>query len=58
MNTAMDLTTGRNAHQAIDKLLEYLNNDGYTYIVDIDLEKFFAYVFLMINDITLKKNNT
>lgn len=31
---------GRNAHQAIDKLLEYLN-DGYTYIVDIDLEKFF-----------------
>lgn len=26
--------------QAIIKLLEYLN-DGYTYIVDIDLEKFF-----------------
>jgi RNA-directed DNA polymerase len=31
---------GRRAQQAIMKLLEYLN-DGYTYIVDIDLEKFF-----------------
>lgn len=31
---------GRNAQQAVVKLLEYLN-DGYTYIVDIDLEKFF-----------------
>lgn len=31
---------GRRAQQAIVKLLEYLN-DGYTYIVDIDLEKFF-----------------
>ena len=30
----------RRAQQAIVKLLEYLN-DGYTYIVDIDLEKFF-----------------
>lgn len=30
----------RRAQQAIIKLLEYLN-DGYTYIVDIDLEKFF-----------------
>lgn len=30
----------RSAQQAIIKLLEYLN-DGYTYIVDIDLEKFF-----------------
>lgn len=30
----------RSAHQAIIKLLEYFN-DGYTYIVDIDLEKFF-----------------
>ena len=30
----------RSAHQAIIKLLEYLN-EGYTYIVDIDLEKFF-----------------
>ena len=30
----------RRAEQAIVKLLEYLN-DGYTYIVDIDLEKFF-----------------
>ncbi len=31
---------GRRAQQAVIKLLEYLN-DGYTYIVDIDLEKFF-----------------
>lgn len=31
---------GRRAQQAVVKLLEYLN-DGYTYIVDIDLEKFF-----------------
>jgi group II intron reverse transcriptase/maturase len=31
---------GRRGQQAIIKLLEYLN-DGYTYIVDIDLEKFF-----------------
>ena len=31
---------GRRAQQAITKLLEYLN-DGYDYIVDIDLEKFF-----------------
>ena len=30
----------RRAQQAIVKLLEYFN-DGYTYIVDIDLEKFF-----------------
>lgn len=34
---------GRNAQQAIIRLLEYLN-DGYTYIVDIDLEKFFDQV--------------
>ncbi|HGD6483591.1 TPA: group II intron reverse transcriptase/maturase [Streptococcus agalactiae] len=31
---------GKRAQQAILELLEYLN-DGYTYIVDIDLEKFF-----------------
>lgn len=31
---------GRRAQQAIIKLLEYLK-EGYTYIVDIDLEKFF-----------------
>ena len=31
---------GRRAQQAVIKMLEYLN-DGYTYIVDIDLEKFF-----------------
>ena len=33
----------RRAQQAILKLLEYFN-DGYTYIVDIDLEKFFDQV--------------
>ena len=31
---------GRRAQQAVIELLEYFN-DGYTYIVDIDLEKFF-----------------
>ena len=31
---------GRRAQQAVIELLEYIN-DGYTYIVDIDLEKFF-----------------
>lgn len=31
---------GRRAQQAVVQLLEYIN-DGYTYIVDIDLEKFF-----------------
>ena len=31
---------GRRAQQAVIKMLEYLNN-GYEYIVDIDLEKFF-----------------
>jgi len=31
---------GRRAQQAVIKLLEYLN-DGYIYVVDIDLEKFF-----------------
>ena len=30
----------RRTQQAVAKLLEYLN-DGYTYIMDIDLEKFF-----------------
>lgn len=34
---------GKNAQQAVIKLLEYLN-DGYAYIVDIDLEKFFDHV--------------
>ena len=36
----MDSDRNRRAEQAIIKLLEYFN-DGYTYIVDIDLEKFF-----------------
>lgn len=31
---------GRRAQQAVVKLLEYFN-DGYLYVVDIDLEKFF-----------------
>lgn len=31
---------GRSAHQAVAKAQEYLN-DGYQYVVDIDLEKFF-----------------
>ena len=31
---------GRSAHQAITELCKYLN-DGYTWIVDLDLEKFF-----------------
>lgn len=30
----------RDCHMAIDKVMEYLN-EGYKYIVDIDLEKFF-----------------
>lgn len=30
----------RNAHQAINKSLEYIN-EGYHYVVDMDLEKFF-----------------
>lgn len=49
---------GRRCEQAIVKLLEHLNN-GYTWIVDIDLEKFFdnvpqdklmSYVHDVIND--------
>jgi group II intron reverse transcriptase/maturase len=31
---------GRNAHQAVNKAKEYIN-DGYTWVVDIDLEKYF-----------------
>jgi RNA-directed DNA polymerase len=31
---------GRNAHQAIKKAQEYMN-EGYTWVVDIDLEKYF-----------------
>ncbi len=31
---------GRSAHQAIDKACEYVK-EGYTYVVDMDLEKFF-----------------
>jgi len=32
--------SGKNAHQAVCKALEYIH-DGYTYIVDIDLKNFF-----------------
>ena len=39
-NYSYGFRPGRRAQQAIIKLLEYLN-DGYSYIVDIDLEKFF-----------------
>lgn len=39
-NYSYGFRPGRKAQQAVIKLLEYLN-DGYTYIVDIDLEKFF-----------------
>lgn len=39
-NYSYGFRPGRRAQQAVIKLLEYLN-DGYTYIVDIDLEKFF-----------------
>ena len=31
---------GRSAHDAIDKAVEYVK-DGYVFVVDIDLEKFF-----------------
>ncbi|GAI81005.1 unnamed protein product, partial [marine sediment metagenome] len=31
---------GRNAHQAIKKARQYINR-GYTWVVDIDLEKYF-----------------
>ena len=30
----------RDSHMAINKVMEYLN-EGYVYVVDIDLEKFF-----------------
>jgi len=30
----------RNAHQAIEKARQYIN-EGYTWVVDIDLEKYF-----------------
>jgi len=37
----MVLDSGRrNAHQAIEKARQYLN-EGYTWVVDIDLEKYF-----------------
>jgi len=36
----MVLDSGRNAHQAIKKVQQYLN-EGYTWVVDIDLEKYF-----------------
>lgn len=36
----MVLDLGRNAHQAIKKARQYINR-GYTWVVDIDLEKYF-----------------
>lgn len=36
----MVLDLGRNAHQAIRKARQYMN-EGYTWVVDIDLEKYF-----------------
>jgi len=36
----MVLDSGRNAHQATKKARQYLN-EGYTWVVDIDLEKYF-----------------
>ncbi len=39
-NLGIPTVVDRVIEQAITKLLEYFN-DGYTYIVDIDLEKFF-----------------
>lgn len=36
----MVLDLGRNAHQAIKKARQYMN-EGYTWVVDIDLEKYF-----------------
>lgn len=38
--TSYGFRKARSAHQALDKAIEYLN-DGRTYIVEIDLEKFF-----------------
>ena len=39
-NYSYGFRPGRSCEMAITKVLEYMN-DGYTYIVDIDLEKFF-----------------
>ena len=39
-DTSYGFRRGRSAHQALDKAIEYLNS-GLTYIVEIDLEKFF-----------------
>jgi RNA-directed DNA polymerase len=36
----MVLDESRNAHQAIRKARQYMN-EGYTWVVDIDLEKYF-----------------
>jgi len=36
----MVLDLSRNAHQAIKKARQYMN-EGYTWVVDIDLEKYF-----------------
>lgn len=46
----------RRCEQAIIKLLEYFN-DGYEWIVDIDLEKFFDYKCQYINEQKIKNKN-
>ena len=37
---AMGFRPNRSAHMALEKSIEYIN-DGYRYVVDMDLEKFF-----------------
>ena len=50
----MDLDRGRCAEMAIIKSLEFMN-DGYTWIVDIDLEKFFDKVnHDKVNEVDIK----
>ena len=39
MRTAMDSDPGKSAQKAVLKAVEYMN-EGYNWVVDIDLEKF------------------
>jgi len=39
-NSSYGFRPGRSAHMAIDKVVEYLN-DGYEWVIDLDIEKFF-----------------
>lgn len=36
----LNIFTNRDCHMAIDKALEYLN-DGYEWVIDLDIEKYF-----------------